>query len=84
MLGLFEPIQRDQDGRVRYHFVVVDFLALYSNGELRAGDDAAELHWVLPQDLDRFALTPATRSMIDRALALLTDDNRITDAPRQP
>jgi mutator protein MutT len=71
VLGLFEPVQRDQDGRVRYHFVVVDFLAYYRSGECRPGDDAADLCWVFPEDLDQFALQPATRSMIDHALALL-------------
>ncbi len=71
LLGLFEPIHREQDGRVRYHFVVIDFLVRYLSGEVRAGDDAADLQWVLPQDLHRYELLPATRSMIDRALALL-------------
>ena len=71
VLGLFEPIHRDPDGRVRYHFVVVDFLAHHRSGEIRAGDDAADLCWVPPEELDRFALMPATRAMIDRALALL-------------
>jgi ADP-ribose pyrophosphatase YjhB (NUDIX family) len=71
VLGLFEPIHRDPDGRVRYHFVVVDFLAHHRSGEIRAGDDAADLCWVPPEELDQFALMPATRAMIDRALALL-------------
>jgi 8-oxo-dGTP diphosphatase len=78
LLGLFEPIDRDQDGRVRYHFVVLDFLARYRNGELRAGDDAADLCWVSPEDLHRYALMPATRAMIDRALALLQAEDQET------
>lgn len=71
IMGLFEPIQRDDDGRVRYHFVVVDFLAYYRAGELLAGDDAADLRWVAPEELDRYALMPASRRMIDRALEYL-------------
>jgi len=74
LLGLFEPIHRDLDGRVRYHFVVIDFLAHYRSGECRPGDDAAELCWVAPEDLSSFALQPATRSMIDRALDRLRTD----------
>ncbi len=69
LLGLFQPIQRDADGRVRYHFVVVDFLAYYRSGALQAGDDAAELRWVEPEELDNYALLPATRAMIEQALA---------------
>ena len=68
VLGLFEPIQRDEDGRVRYHFVVVDFLAYYQSGEMQIGDDAADLRWATPDELDAHALMPATRQMIERAL----------------
>lgn len=70
LLGLFQPIQRDEDGRVRYHFVVVDFLAYYRSGALQAGDDAAELRWVEPEELGDYALLPATAAMIERALAV--------------
>jgi 8-oxo-dGTP diphosphatase len=71
MLGLFEPVQRDSDGKVRYHFVVIDFLAHYRAGALQAGDDAAELCWVTPAELDSYALMRATREMIERALAIV-------------
>ena len=74
VLGLFEPIHRDTDGRVRYHYLVVDFLARYRSGELRAGDDAADLCWVAPTDLERFALLPATHTMIARALDRLESE----------
>jgi 8-oxo-dGTP diphosphatase len=84
VLGLFEPIHRDQDGRVRYHFVVVDFLARYHSGELRAGDDAAELRGARPAELDLFALNPATRAMIDRSLALLDVEDQESHDERDP
>jgi mutator protein MutT len=70
VLGLFQPIYRDEDGRIRYHYLIVDFLAFYQAGELRRGDDAAEVRWVAPEDLDRYALSAATRAMIERGLAL--------------
>lgn len=71
ILGLFEPIQLDPDGRVRYHFMVVDFLAYYVSGELQAGDDASEVRWVLPGELGQYDLAPAGQQMIARALALV-------------
>ncbi len=73
VLGIFEPIHRDSDARIRYHFVVVDYVAFYQHGEIAAGDDAAALAWVAPQELDGYALLPATRAMIERALALARD-----------
>ena len=71
VLGIFEPIVRDPDGRVRYHYVVVDYLAYYHGGAVQAGDDAADLAWVAPEDLDAYALLPATQRMIERALAVV-------------
>lgn len=71
VLGIFEPILRDPDGRIRYHYVVVDFLTHYVAGELQVGDDAAEICWAAPDDLDRYALNPATRNIIERALAAI-------------
>lgn len=71
VLGLFEPIQRDEDGRIRYHYVVIDFLAYYRSGEAQPGDDADALCWITPAELTGYALTPATRAMIERALAIV-------------
>ncbi len=71
VLGLFEPIQRDPDGRIRYHYVVVDYLARYVAGQLQVGDDAAEVRWVAPAELAQYELLPATREMIARALTLV-------------
>jgi ADP-ribose pyrophosphatase YjhB (NUDIX family) len=68
LLGLFEPILRDGDGRIRYHYTIIDFLAYFRGGELRPGDDAAEVRWVTPADLPRYELSAATRKMIARAL----------------
>lgn len=69
LLGLFEPILRDNDGRIRYHYTIIDFLAYYRAGELRPGDDAADVRWVEPDDLPHYELSAATREMIARALA---------------
>ncbi len=71
VLGLFQPIHRDSDSRVRYHFLVVDFLAYYRSGDLRVGDDAADARWVAPADLPEYELNEATHEMIARALERL-------------
>ena len=51
LLGVFEPLYREPDGRILYHYVVLDFLAHHLSGELRAGDDASDARWVAPADL---------------------------------
>jgi 8-oxo-dGTP diphosphatase len=84
VLGLFEPIHRDADGRIRYHFTIVDFLAYYRAGELRAGDDAADVRWVSPDELSQFELNAATREMIAEALRRVHDARRSRRAGARP
>jgi acetyl-CoA carboxylase carboxyl transferase subunit beta len=45
-----------------YHYTVVDFAAFAVDGELRAGDDAADARWV---DLGQVRDLPLTPSMIE-------------------
>src|SRR5580704_196801 len=52
VIEVFDRLQHDADGRVRYHYVLVDFLCEYISGEERAGDDAIGVKWVNLADLD--------------------------------
>ncbi len=80
LLGVFEPIVRDDDGRIRYHYVVIDYLALYVSGDVAAGDDAAELRWVPVDELGGYELLPATREMIERGRASATTGSALQGA----
>lgn len=70
LIAVFEPVERDQVGRVRFHFVVLDYLADYLSGELQAADDAADAHWVHIAALDDLPMLPETRAIIRRALSV--------------
>lgn len=65
--GVFEPITRDEEGRVEYHYVVIDYWATWTSGTPRAGDDAADVRWVALTDLASYALLPDTQAVILRA-----------------
>jgi len=41
----FDVIERDDQGRIRFHYVIVDLDADYISGEPTAGDDASEARW---------------------------------------
>ena len=64
LAGVFEPIERDAQGRVRYHYVVIDFWARHVVGEPQAGDDAAQVRWVGVSELDALPMRPETRQVI--------------------
>jgi ADP-ribose pyrophosphatase YjhB (NUDIX family) len=70
--GVVDRVIRDADGRVRYHYVLVDYLAFPEGGDARAGSDAAEVRWVAIDEVSRLApdITDGLMDMIQRALAL--------------
>lgn len=49
-----------------YHYTVVDFFATAVGGELRSGDDAAEVRWVEIDDARALPLTPTMPLLLDR------------------
>jgi len=67
LVAVFEPLERDDDGRVRFHFVVLDYLARYVSGEVRPADDAADARWVSLDALDDLPMLDVTREVIRKA-----------------
>ena len=66
----FDRISRDADGRVRYHYVLVDFLCRVNAGApapeaVVCATDALEARWAGPDDLA--GLTPLTLDVIRKA-----------------
>jgi 8-oxo-dGTP diphosphatase len=61
-----DAIGRDDEGRVRYHNVVVDFLATASEGEAVCADDAMDARWVGPDDVEGIPFTPSMYPMLEK------------------
>jgi 8-oxo-dGTP diphosphatase len=70
VIEVFDRISRDTEGRVRYHYVLVDYLCWPVSGELRAGSDVDDAVLVEPSDLHRYSLTVKATAVIERALQL--------------
>ena len=51
VIEVFDRITRDEERRVRYHFVLIDYLCWPSGGALRAGSDVDAAIWVDPATL---------------------------------
>jgi ADP-ribose pyrophosphatase YjhB (NUDIX family) len=69
LLGHADAIHRDEQGRVLFHYTILDFWGHWRGGEPQAGSDAAEARFVSPGALDHYDLRPAVRAMIERAFA---------------
>ena len=60
----FDVIDRDEVGKVRFHYVIVDLAADYVMGEPSPGDDAVEARWVSAQEIDGLEVSPATLKLL--------------------
>jgi ADP-ribose pyrophosphatase YjhB (NUDIX family) len=78
-IAVVDSISRDADGRVQYHYTLVDLLAEWQAGEAKAGDDAAEVAWVALDRLAPYRLWGETERVI--ALAALRRKAAAGSAP---
>jgi ADP-ribose pyrophosphatase YjhB (NUDIX family) len=70
VVEVFDRIVRDDEHRVRYHYVLVDFLCRAVAGALRHGSDVADVALADPADLGRFRLTEKATAVIAKAVGL--------------
>jgi ADP-ribose pyrophosphatase YjhB (NUDIX family) len=70
IVGVVNRIIPDADGRIRYHYVLIDYLAAPHGEEARAGSDATEIRWVPVAELDRCDTTEGLAAMVEQAVRL--------------
>lgn len=63
-LYVFDVIDRDAVGKIRFHYVIVDLAAHFLGGNLRSGDDAREARWVAADELRHLDVSPPTRHLL--------------------
>ena len=69
LVEVFDRVHRDQDGRVRFHFVIADFLCHPIGGMLAAGDDAADVRWVARGAVADLGVNAHALAVISKAFA---------------
>jgi ADP-ribose pyrophosphatase YjhB (NUDIX family) len=73
VVEVLDRITHDDDGRVLYHFVLIDYLCWPVGGELRAGSDVAEAVLAEPSELAQYQLTEKALAVLERALEMARD-----------
>ncbi len=66
VLGVVDRIVRDDTSRIKYHFVIIDYIAEPRGGLMRAASDALEAKWVRAEELPYFDLTPTLVELLKR------------------
>jgi 8-oxo-dGTP diphosphatase len=66
--AILEVVDRihEEDGRVRYHYVVIDYWCRVVGGELKPESDAAEAVWAAREDWHLYALEAIALQVIEK------------------
>ncbi len=70
VVDVFDRILLDPERKVRYHYVLIDYLCRPIGGALTHGSDVAAAELVDPGELDRYRLTPKAMSVIEKAVGI--------------
>jgi len=68
LLGVFDRVVPDAEGKIVYHYVLIDFLCERISAELHAGADAADAKWFTPEEVAMLPLAEDTAEVIRAAL----------------
>ena len=61
LVDAVSQIAFDDAGKVKYHFVIIDYFVRLKSGASKAASDAAALEWVALADVESMDLTPSSR-----------------------
>jgi ADP-ribose pyrophosphatase YjhB (NUDIX family) len=66
VLDSADTIVRDKRACIKYHYVIIDLLARYTGGEIKAQSDAEECGWFTPEELAGLDMSTTLRAMLER------------------
>jgi 8-oxo-dGTP diphosphatase len=72
LAGYREAIGRDDDGRIRRHFVILPFAARWIAGEPVLNDELTEALWLDPAAVTGLKTTEGLTEIIESAMTLMT------------
>ena len=66
LIDVVDNVVRDENGEVKYHFVIVDYFVKLKGGNMKASSDAEELQWVPLSEVEKYDLTKTFRAFFQR------------------
>lgn len=68
VVKIYEPVIKDDAGRVRYHYVLIDFICHPVSGEISPASDILDAKLVSQAELEQYDLSPVTLALIQECL----------------
>ena len=61
LIDVVDNVDLDEQGKVKYHYVIIDYFVHVKAGNIEAASDAAELRWVPFDEVENYNLTASFR-----------------------
>ena len=61
LIDVVDNIDLDEHGKVKYHYIIIDYLVHVKSGNIQAASDAEELRWVPFVEVESYKLTASFR-----------------------
>ncbi len=61
LIDVVDNVEYDEAGKIKYHYVIVDYFVSVKSGELKAASDAVDLRWVPFDEVEKYDLTASFR-----------------------
>jgi len=78
LVDVVDNITRDEKGKIKYHYVILDFLTKLKNkdvSKLKPAEDAVDARWVPFEEVEKYDLTKTFRAFFLRNRSLLEEFN---------
>jgi len=66
LMDVFDSVTLDEQGRIQYHFVIVNFLVRIVSGSLKTASDILEAKWVPLKEVEGYNLTKSFRTFFEK------------------
>ena len=71
VLGLANEVVLDENKRVQYHYVLIDFLVSPNRKGVVLNEESSSYGWFAPESVERLDSTPNTKKMVRKYLELI-------------
>ncbi len=76
LIDVVDNITRDSNGRIRFHYILSDYLAAPKRGVLKGNEEVLDLGWFTPEEAARLPLTKTSRHLLKKIGFLKTKRRR--------
>ncbi len=70
VISVVDLILQDAEGKIKYHYVLIDYLAKFISGELKPQSDVIAAQWFSQHQLADLDIPEVTREVIEKAFKL--------------